>query len=372
MKFNRKRLCLASLVMLGPIILSACILDFQPGEEPVVSTISSPVKLPSAIPTNSSTPTIYIPPTPLQTRPPTAISSATSTIIRATDTPKGYECVQHLAFNPQSFERGSYDASNPPLIETSLVAKQGDDFFLLSSLDGSIHKIAGPIPPITLIPCFDDLEFISPCKSPDGRFMVWDKPAAIEGGSAVIEDFYTDRTLPIPGSFSYTAGRSTFAWSPDSQELYYARVDGLAGFFKVDLIHWQIEALLPACSDMPFYGAVNPYILADGRVIFVLQGMEADQYPPPGVYIYEEDQSFRRIAEIPVLEYEYCDLNPECYGTFSISPEGDWFIYYARAAPKDTPPRNSAVLLGSINTNQVWDLASIFGDVETIQWIEDR
>ncbi len=290
----------------------------------------------------------------------------------ATVTPKGYECVQHLKFDLHPFGIESYDFDNPPKISASLAAKQGDDYLLLSSTDGALTKKFDPSSRITHthIPCFDDVLVGTECKSPNGRYLVDAKLAKVEGAWAELIDLSTGNTMQLPGSFTYTYGRSTFAWSHDSQELYYARVDGLEGLFKIDLIRWEIEGLLPACSDMPFYGAVNPYILVDGRIIFVIQGMEADQYPPPGVYIYEKDQSFHRIAEIPVLDYDFCDLNPRCLGTFSISPDGNWFIYYAPAPPIDTPPRNSVVILGSIYKNQLWDLTSIFKDAEIIQWIE--
>jgi len=69
MKFIRKSFFLASLAMLGTLILSACIIDLPPGEETTLYPTSSPVKLPSPYPTKTPTAAITAEHTPTESRP---------------------------------------------------------------------------------------------------------------------------------------------------------------------------------------------------------------------------------------------------------------------------------------------------------------
>jgi hypothetical protein len=288
----------------------------------------------------------------------------------ATATPKGFECVEHIDFNFETYEMEIADVNNLPSVITSLVAVIEYEYFHLSSDTGSLIKLSDPVPRKTRQPCFDDVLWNTPCESPDKRYFVHAERAEVEGSWVEVIDTVSGNRLRIPGSFTYLFGRSTFAWSSNKQILYYARVDGEEGFYEIDLDRWEIIRLLPLCSLKQEYGAIHPYILADGRVVFVLQGMEADQYPPPGIYIFEGGNLFHRIVEISVPESELCTWDIYCFGQFSFSSDGNWFFFRGSAYPIEDPPVNRIVLLGSIHDGHVWDVTSFYREAETIQWIE--
>jgi hypothetical protein len=306
-------------------------------------------------------------PTQIQKRTSTPTERLTPTELIATATPRGFECVRGIDFNFKPYEMEVADVSILPSIATSLVAVREYEYYQISSDTGSLIKISDPIPRKTPLPCFDDVIIKTPCESPDGRYNIHYEKAEVEGGWVEISDTATGKSMRIPGSFTYLYGRSTFAWSPDNEVLYCARVDGEEGFYEIDLDQWKIHTLLPLCSITPHYGAINPYILADGRVVFVLQGVEADQFPPPGIYIYEGGNLFHRIVEIPVPDYELCEWDMHCFGEFSFSPDGNWFTFRGPSYPIEDPPVNRIVLLGSIQDDHVWDITSLFREAETIQ-----
>ncbi len=151
-----------------------------------------------------------------------------------------------------------------------------------------------------------------------------------EGSSYNVSNSDESINWEIPNTFTYVRGHSTFTWDENCRFLIHARADsGGGGLYRLDLNSGNVETLLSlpgSPEDSRGYGAVQPIALANGDIIFTIQGQDATLYPPLGIYQFTADGDLRLLVDIPPLLSN--EENPDFiqYGNLTRLSTGE-FVY---------------------------------------------
>ena len=239
---------------------------------------------------------------------------------------------------------------------------------------GSLRTVAVRIPVY---------EIVSPCTgekfrrestitwSPDCHYTTSYRPGGIEGTTDVIIDRRTGNEIEVPDSFIYTRGFNSYAWDPLSQYLIYARADGGEGLFRIDLPSGKVSALVPfAAADYPtVFGAVSPYSMQDGSIVFSVQGSTANLFPPLGIYRRMPDGELRRLAALSPGtfdsigdNFQFDDLYPAPAGTTFL------FVERNRASLSQNDP---SMLIVDADGKTVWDVSSVLSQGTDFLWLRN-
>jgi hypothetical protein len=208
--------------------------------------------------------------------------------------------------------------------------------------------------------------------SPDCRYAVVSILGKIEGASYAVFDARTGKLVDIPDSFVYASGRSTFAWDPNSHYLIHARAEGGQGLYHIDLPGGKVTTLLALASlfASPPFGAAAPMVLADGSIIFSIQGSgpleaPASRYPPNGIYRLAPTGELRRIVSLPPAS----TAEPRwSYGTLIPAPDQSVFLYLE---PSEQGSRlYGRLLLIQTNGKRVWNVLPLLAGAGGFRWVK--
>jgi hypothetical protein len=257
----------------------------------------------------------------------------------------------------------------PPL-SRDLYFTRGGSLWRWPQAGGALEPVEEP-PAAATDPCADvPIEWEVASWSPGCLYAVVRIPGEVEGNTYAVQQV-GGVVIPIPGSLTSGRGYSTFGWEAGNQYLVHARADGGERLERIWLPGGVAETLLTLSSQMgigaetPFFGAIDPYIFADGSTGFAIQSMQAQLYPPAGVYRRLADGQLQMLARIPLLAVPN---DRAFYSHVLWSPDGSQFLY--RAPLSEQAPPYSALLLGASDGSRLLDLAPVLSDAKDFFWGE--
>ncbi len=217
------------------------------------------------------------------------------------------------------------------------------------------------------------------CFSPAGRYKLIDMPAGIEGSYTGILDGITGNKTAIPGSFVYTQGYPTFAWSPDEMFLLFAQGDGRAKLSKVDPVSGGQHTLFDYslcgidsldCQYISADAITDPAAFEDGGLGFAVQSFSPALYPPPGIYRWSSGGELTLLAVLPYIDESKGSRenlhSSALYGHLLWSPDKSMFLFYDLFVGNKSGMRT--LLLGRSDGSALWDLREALPDIYEFRW----
>jgi hypothetical protein len=274
---------------------------------------------------------------------------------------------------PQEAGADWVDPQNLPALPFDLYFQRGGAAYRWPKKGGALQQVASlPMPKPGLFCKGNQPKERVLSWSPDCRYAVVAILGKIEGASYAVFDGMTGKRIDIPDSFVYASGHSTFAWDPKSRYLIHARAEGGQGLYRIDLPGGKLTTLL-ALSGLfvnPPFGAAAPSVLADGSIIFSIQGggpleAPASRYPPNGIYRWTPAGELRRIASLPPA----ATAEPRwSYGTLIPAPDQSVFLYLEPDEYESPPYRT--MLLVQANGKKAWNVLPMIGDATGFVWVK--